>query len=259
MTPESKVAKNTPDLQYRFTQPIEQLKVAVVTPTYNRAVFLAQCYRYFMAQQGFATTHLHWFVLDDSAEPSWQGVNDRVHYQYISEKMPIGHKRNVLNAMALAWGADVICSMDDDDWYSATYVQEMVALLHGSDACFAGSSESFIYHWRMGKMVKIDAVGRANHSCNGVLCYKAIVLQHSQYSDKTESGEEPGFLNYGRYTLLQHPDVRKLSFAVAHSHNTVSKRNYFIKPDSGLYSLDDFAISEEDRQFYHTLAGSQPL
>ena len=107
-------------------------KVALLTPTYQRNHFLWQTLRY-VKQQNMPNAQLRWFIFDDSTViSSHQPLFDsdvQIQYTWQAQKMTLGAKRNVLNDQAQRWGADFICSMDDDDWYGAGYVSEMVSLL----------------------------------------------------------------------------------------------------------------------------------
>ncbi|WP_233865347.1 hypothetical protein [Paraburkholderia adhaesiva] len=89
-------------LLHRIDKTLSQLKVAVVTPTYNRERFLAQSHRYFGAQiNPFAA--LRWFVLDDSPQRSEHGFfsdDPAVDYEWANERLPLGEKRNRLNRKA---------------------------------------------------------------------------------------------------------------------------------------------------------------
>lgn len=241
-------------LLHRLNKPLAELKVAVVTPTYERDRFLGQSLRYFRAQQ-HSCAALRWFVLDDSATRSQHAFfNDApdLEYHWLATRTPLGEKRNRLNRLAQAWGADIICSMDDDDWYGPRYVQDMTDLLRSSDACFAGSGDDHYFDARGQRVLFINAV-RDHMSCNGVLCYKSFVLGERAYDSGAASAEEPAFIR--RDKVLQHPDVRRIHLALAFEQNTVSKRNYLRDPRCRTdLSLDDFPMQEADRQFYRSLA-----
>lgn len=240
-------------LLHSLDRPSHDLKVAVVTPSYARDAFLAQTYRYFKSQQGdFAARR--WFVLDDSENRSQHAFfndDDEVAYHWLAQRQTLGHKRNLLNDMAQEWGADIICSMDDDDWYGPEYLKDMTTILLASDRCFAGSGCDYYFDANSGKILFIPAV-RDETSCNGVLCYKTKVLQWRRYDDSARMAEEGRFLL--NEAILQHPDVKRIHMALAWKGNTVTKRNYV---NTSRYhtdlTLDDFPMEEADRQFYRQL------
>lgn len=237
-------------LLHRLDKSTSDLKVAVVTPTYNRERFLAQVWRYFSAQTNpFAA--LRWFVLDDSPRRSAQpffSSDPTVDYEWLPERLALGEKRNRLNEKAKRWGADIVCAMDDDDWYGPEYVSSLAALLLQSDACFAGSGDDYYYDPNRERVLFVPAV-RENTTCNNVLGYKTFVLDSRSYNPSAKSGEEPAFIQRDR--VIQHPDVRRIHLALASGLNTVSKRGYLIDPKlRTTLTLDDFPMTHSDRQFY---------
>ena len=240
-------------LRCRLDKTLSGLKVAVVTPTFNRDRFLGQSFRYFRAQHNpFAA--LRWFVLDDSparsGHPFFSGLPD-VQYHWLDTRVPLGEKRNRLNRMAQTWGADIICSMDDDDWYGPGYVRDMAQLLLQNDACFAGSGSDYYYDAWNHRILLVPPV-RENASCNAVLCYKTFVLGKRSYNSSAASGEEPAFIR--RDPVLQHPAIQCVHLALAFAHNTVTKHNYVRNPRyQTTLSLDDFPMQDADREFYRGL------
>lgn len=233
--------------------PQDPIRVAVVTPTFGRAAFLDRTYRYFKAQQA-AGLLLHWFVLDDSPQPQtsgWCRDDVSVSYQWQASRMTLGAKRNHLNDMAAAWGAELVCAMDDDDWYGPSYVSSMLALLQGGPHLFAGSGEDLLLDMATGRIIRIPPA-RPDSSCNGVLCFDACVLAHRRYDESARSGEEPAFL--GDSPVAQHPDIGRVHLALAHPSNTVTKKNYLRSQQLFTpLSLDDFPMDAEDRAFYRAL------
>lgn len=233
----------------------EKLKIAVLTPTYQRDQYLLQTRSYFQRQQ-MKNAELHWFVLDDSIQISTHHhiFENTLGMSYVwnAEKVPIGAKRNQLNQMALKWGADFVCSMDDDDWYGATYVAEMTQLLLDyPEFKFAGSGVDYYYEVKKNRVLKIPAVTELS-SCNGVLCYRAEILTSHFYKDTAGFAEERHFLT--GFPVIQQPNIQKLHLTLAHATNTVTKKNYCYG-DKYLVdlSLDDFPMQEQDKQFYLAL------
>ncbi len=139
------------------TQAPDPARVAVVTPTYNRAVYLERTLGYFRGQECH-NAELGWFILDDSPSPHpafESRIGDDVFYRWLPERLPLGAKRNRLNDMAQAWGAEYVCAMDDDDWYGPAYVSDMIGMLRHSSQSFAGSSENYFYHVQTGDILKM--------------------------------------------------------------------------------------------------------
>ena len=232
-----------------------RLKVAILTPTYQRDHFLQQTQRY-VEQQVLHNIDYHWFVLDDSPHNSKHlqdfNQNPNISYYWLENKKTLGYKRNMLNQMALNWGANIICNMDDDDWYGANYVQEMTKLLCSADEIkFVGSGRDFYYDLKSNRVLDIPSV-RDFSSCNGVLCYKIEILKSHHYQDEASFAEEQYFLNSEK--VYQYQNIQKLHLALAHPNNTVTKKNYCYGDRylSNL-TLDDFPMRNEDREFYRDL------
>ena len=234
--------------------PKQKIKIAIVTPTYQRDFFLAQTLSY-IEQQQQACFELRWFVLDDSVQISNHVTyfQDKkfVEYKWLEEKLPLGEKRNLLNQMAKNWGAEMICSMDDDDWYGPTYISEMYDLLFSqSDLLFSGSAEDYYYDLAHDRILRIPAF-YPNSSCNGVLCYKVTALDQHHYQSTAQFAEESHFLNHAK--VLQLPDIKRVHLALAHPNNTVSKKNFCSEQYTTQLSLDDLPMLEKDKAFYRQL------
>ena len=230
----------------------KKLKIAVLTPTFQRDQFLLQTLSYFLQQQAL-DAELHWFLFDDSPTPS-QHVDifqqhETVSYLWQSEKLSIGAKRNRLNDLARDWKSDFVCSMDDDDWYGPTYVREMIQLLiKQPEYKFSGSGVDYYYEVKKNRILKIPAVSELS-SCNGVLCYRGDILNSHRYDDSAKFAEEQSFLR--KSPVVQHPDIQKLHLALAHAKNTVTKKNYCYGDKYQVdLTLNDFPMLEQDKQFY---------
>ena len=230
-------------------------KVALVTPTYNRDHFLAQTLQYVLGQ---ITPHyeLHWFVADDSAQPSQHESSFKtmpnVSYFWQAQKQSLGSKRNLLNQWACDWGAEFICSLDDDDWYGSNYVADMVQLLiNHPEYQFAGSSEDYYYDVKNNRILKIDAVNE-HSSCNGVLCYRASITKKHSYNPDAKFAEESSFLH--KLPVIQNRNIQQLHLALAHDSNTVTKKNYTSHDKFQVnLALTDFPMSPQQIEFYLNL------
>lgn len=241
------------------------LKIAFVTPTWQRARFLSHVL-FCVQSQRFdrlpAAVDARWFVLDDSPQYDRDfadlcrqpGHGIPVDYQWLETRLALGAKRNRLNQQALAWGADYICSIDDDDWYGPDYAQAMVALIDQSPAGLAGSSEDFYLDMQSGCILRFPPCGPW-HSCHGVLCFNAAAARQSAYLDDRQSGEEPAFLK-GR-KVAQLPGIMLYHLGVIHSHNTVPKHKFARDPRvMTQLTLDDLPLLPASRDFYASLLNS---
>ncbi|MCZ4280602.1 glycosyltransferase family A protein [Kiloniella laminariae] len=232
----------------------------VVTPTCDRMKFLQQTYRYFRAQDYPYPENLFWCVLDDSKQrPSTLFhaslmASPQIQYKHHPGKLRIGRKRNLLNNMALEIGADIICAMDDDDWYGESYVREMVDLLMNSDFPMAGGSAIHYYVAGEDRILFFNRPFGPYHSCNNLLGYKTDLLKHTSYDDAKATGEEMAFTRHFKIPLVQHPMTKRVFLGLIHSANIVPKN--FISQNSKFITdlrLEDFAMDNETKVFLRSI------
>ena len=231
----------------------QPLKLALLTPSYNRAQFLAQCHRYAGYQQVASDVELRWFVLDDSPKQTiatWQ-QEAWVDYVWSAERIILGAKRNQLNQRALDWGADYCFALDDDDWYSEHYVQQLLDLLQQSGQPVVGSEQMCFYDVATGKMGKTHHI-HGNTTCNNLMAYSRAHALARRYADDAKSGEEPAFIR--GVNVAQHSQPEQLHMMLIHPHNTVSKRNYVRDPRCLMdLCVEDLPMQAQDRPFYRDL------
>ena len=108
--------------------------VSVITPTYNRRIFIPQlikCYK----SQTYPKELLEWIVVDDgedSVEDLFKDV-ETVKYTRINEKMKLGKKKFM---QQLATG-EILVYMDDDDYYPPDRVTHAVDRLSSRPTALA--------------------------------------------------------------------------------------------------------------------------
>jgi len=101
--------------------------VSIVTPTYNRRVFMPLA-KYSYMIQSYPEDKLEWVIVDDGDDPiedTLLGVSN-VRYVRLDKKTSIGEKRNLGVEAAMY---DTILMMDDDDVYPNNSVLHRVAML----------------------------------------------------------------------------------------------------------------------------------
>ena len=107
---------------------IEMIEVSVVTPTYNRRMFIPTLIDIYKAQT-YPKEKMEWIIIDDgrrSVEDLFQEASKEIpniRYIRIDEKMRLGAKRNLLNKEARGL---IIVAMDDDDYYPPDRVSTVV-------------------------------------------------------------------------------------------------------------------------------------
>ncbi len=208
------------------TQLNQQIKVSVITPTFNRSQFIRrsiECYR----KQTFPLNQMEWIILDDGTEPIdailLDAADDIPNIRYIREykKQTIGAKRNRLNAEAQA---PIIVAWDDDDYYPPNRIEHIVNQFERNHKIqLAGSSLMFFYFkddksiWSLGPFAP-------NHSSNGPLAYRRQYALTHKYDETIKRTEEPSFLNNYTEPMIQ-LDPYKSIVVMIHTENTVEKDN----------------------------------
>lgn len=200
--------------------------VSVVTPTYNRAEFLP--YLLYMFQyQDYPADRRELVILDDSPHSHAELVAEltryapypeRVRYIHLPERLPIGAKRNRLNA--LAQGEYIIC-MDDDDYYPADKIRYTVNEMRRHNALFAGCDTIPVWYSHINQIFMTASFGR-KHVLNGTFAYHRNYLRNHRYDDRVTLGEEGSFTRGFTVPVLQLDPWRSI-LCVSHSRNTFDK------------------------------------
>ena len=195
--------------------------VSLITPTYNRRLFMPQAIRNFHAQI-YPKERMEWIIADDGKDKIYDLVKHIPQIRYFSfdKKMPLGKKRNFLNSIVKG---DIIISFDDDDWYSKDYVRKMVNILTTTDYLIAGSSQIYNYFVDLNRIFIFGPYGKF-HSCNGLLCYKKEYLSHHSYEDNKNAQEEPEFTNKFSEPMIQLPNPSKYNLVISHTTNSFDRR-----------------------------------
>jgi hypothetical protein len=206
-------------------------KVCVVCPTYNRRLFLPILI-YQFNYQDYPKELLQLLILDDS-DISNQDIIDnldeelknRIIYKYDNNKKPIGHKRNILNKMALENNAEYIVCFDDDDYYPSNRVYYGIDELEKNKYIIGGTSTLLIYYPKINKLYLIGPfINKINygHATNGTLIYHKNYLEFNSYDDNSLIAEEKVFLRNYKIPLLQ-LDYNNVMICISHKTNTVDK------------------------------------
>ena len=246
--------------------------VSIVTPTYNRRKFIAQCVAGIRAQT-YPLDRIEWLVYDDGTDkvgdllrpdsPLVRGLR-AVRYFSSDTKLNIGVKRNFLHDQA---AGEVILNMDDDDYYSPDRVQHAVTTL--ISACrpspskplgtcedgVCGASRNFMYFTDDASLWEVGPYG-PRHGTFGTMAYtKAFALKH-RCDESVTFAEEVVFLDSYKAPLVQ-LDPLKVMVVICHSENKFSKDklrksapNPFIRR-SGM-KLRQLIRDAAAREFYST-------
>ncbi len=234
------------------------IEVSVVTPTYNRRLFiptLIEIYR----NQTYPKEKMEWIIIDDGRDK----VEDifleasktipNIRYIRKDEKMRIGAKRNALNDEAKG---KIIVAMDDDDYYPPDRVEVIVnAFKKNPKIELAGSSEMYMYYFDTHKIYKMGPY-HDKHATNGTMAWRKTYSNKHRYNDYVTKAEEAAYLEGYVNPMIQLPPLSTI-LVICHSDNTVDKREFREKAitimNESKYKLEDFVKDESIRQFYLNL------
>jgi len=200
--------------------------VSVVTPTWQRAAFLPYLL-YMFRYQDYPADRRELIILDDSPASHLAIINaltnnqpERYNIRYIHhpERLRLGKKRNMLNA--LATGEYIVC-MDDDDFYPADKLSWTIEMMQRHGALISGSDQIPVWYSHINRVFKTRRFGK-QHILNGTFCYHRNYLKKHRYDDECQLGEEQAFTNNFSVRPLQLPGERTI-LCVSHSENTFDK------------------------------------
>ena len=204
--------------------------VSVCTPTFNRRPFIPAMLEIFR-QQDYPKDKMEWIIIDDGTDSVKDLIDaaeiPQIKYFYVSEKMSLGKKRNMLHEKS---SGEIIVYMDDDDYYPRDRVSHAVeTLIKNPNALCSGSSQLFIYFNHNKKMYKFGPYG-PNHATAGTFAFKSKMLKDTRYEDHAALAEEKAFLKNYTIPFVQ-LDPFKTILCFSHSHNTFDKRRLLENPN----------------------------
>jgi glycosyltransferase involved in cell wall biosynthesis len=205
--------------------------VSVITPTYNRRIFIPQLIKCFNAQT-YPKQLLEWIVVDDgedSVEDLFKDV-ECVKYHRHEDKMKLGRKRNLCNELATG---EILVYMDDDDYYPPNRISHAVDRLRSQpQALAAGSSAVYLYFNDLDKIYQFGPYG-PTHATAGTFAFWRKLLEQTSYEDDAELAEEKKFLKNYQIPLVQ-LDPKKSILVFAHQYNTFDKRQLLVNANPDL-------------------------
>jgi glycosyltransferase involved in cell wall biosynthesis len=229
--------------------------ISCLTPTYERRNFLP-CLLDIFRRQTYPTNRRELIILDDSKESNQDLIDDFVKqypetnivYKYSTEKIKLGKKRNMLNAMAKG---DYIMYMDDDDYYCSDKIKYAITRMLGSKGNFSGSSEMYLYFTDTKLIYRFNRIAQ-NHSTAGTFCFHRDYLKDHKFDDDAEKAEEKLFLNEYKTQQIQ-IDPFKAILCIAHMKNTFDKRNLLQRMVKTSLKLKNFVKEKHLIEFYNNL------
>jgi glycosyltransferase involved in cell wall biosynthesis len=203
--------------------------VSVITPTYNRRLFLPMLIHLYQ-QQTYPKELLELIILDDSFESNEDLIpkNDKtIKYYYQKEKMTLGEKRNKLNQLAKG---DVIICFDDDDYHFPERITYSIHRLNSEKTLIAGSSKINVYYLDIKELHQYGPFSNS-HGTNGTFAYRREYINQHQHDPTKNAQEEPSFTNNFSEKMAQ-LDSDKTIICMSHSSNTFDKKKLLKQPNN---------------------------
>ena len=203
--------------------------VSVCTPTGNRSKFINAMIQN-MKRQDFPPYLMEWLIVEDGSEDMYAKMlpglktlpkDLRVRHFYLgSDRMPVGQKRNVTNALAKG---QILVYMDDDDIYSPQRVSHCVETLNlHPNIDVVGSSVLHILFTDTGLIREFGPYG-PNHATGGTMAFRRRLLAHTRFDETKTHAEEKSFLrNYSIPMAQLNPF--KCILCISHKTNTFDKK-----------------------------------
>jgi len=203
--------------------------VSVITPTYNRRLFLPTLI-YLYQQQSYPKELRELIILDDSFESNEDLIpkdDHSIRYYYQKEKLTLGEKRNKLNELTRG---DVIICFDDDDYHFPERIAYSVTSLNSQKTLIAGSSKINVYYSDIKEMHQFGPFSNS-HGTNGTFAYRKEYLKQHQHDPTKNAQEEPSFTNNFSEKMAQ-LDPDKTIICISHSTNTFDKKKLLSQPNN---------------------------
>ena len=204
--------------------------VTIVTPTYNRHEYFEIAIRNYK-NFNYPRDKLSWIIYDDSPNDLLRSqIPDDKTIKYIynnenkcynNEKKCIGFKRNYLASQC---NSDIICHMDDDDYYYPDSVKIRVTAMLNYKKAISGCIEYNCYNivddtqfLARGKEELMN-IGEAS------LCYLKTYWDQFKFSDEDTCEESINFFK-GNYKNYVDVPCSWVLLSITHNHNTSSRRS----------------------------------
>ena len=222
--------------------------VSILTPTYNRRVFIPQYLKY-VKNQDYPQDRIEILIADDSDEPMYDLLEDipNVKYMYSDKKQVFGYKRKLLCDEAKG---DIIVQMDDDDYYYPTHISNAVDALLNSDKLIAGSSKMYVHNVLTEKVFITGPFGD-NHGSDGTFVFKKEYLENHSYNPEGfDYRLKVEFTNNFAEPMIQ---LKKVGILMWHMYRQVSNKSKTSMRITDL-KLEDLIEDKDDIKFYNNLS-----
>ena len=214
--------------------------VTIVTPTYNRHDNFEIAIRNYK-NFNYPREKLFWIILDDSPTDKLkeQIPNDKsIKYIYSDIKQPIGAKRNKLASECIT---DIICHMDDDDYYYPDSVKIRVLAMLVHKKAVSGCIEYNCYNL----VNDTQFIARGKEELMNIgeasLCYLKDYWKEFKYNDSDTHEESIHFLKNSINNYIDVPCLWIL-LSITHTSNVSGRRA--IEPVLAVSFLDMLPVSD---------------
>jgi glycosyltransferase involved in cell wall biosynthesis len=199
--------------------------VSVICVTYNRRPFFPTFFKS-IALQDYPHSRFEVIIVDDGTDKIKDLVEacgiPQVKYFELSEKMPLGKKRNYSHTLVDP-RTKYITYFDDDDYQHPQRISHSVEMLEKNpQALCAGSSELYVYFKHIKQMYQFGPYG-PNHATAGTFMFRKDLLDSSHYQDTACLAEEKHFLKNYTVPFVQLNPLKNI-LVFSHEHNTFDKR-----------------------------------
>lgn len=218
--------------------------VSILTPTFNRRKFIPQYLRNIRRQDYKGPIEI--LIADDGEDKVDDLIPKNTIFRYIkmTEKKPIGYKRNLLCSEAKG---DILINMDDDDFYPARRISHAIEKLNKKEAYIAGCSRNYLYDNNRG-ITQFGPI-RDYYAVAGTFAFYSEYLEKNKFNDNAEIGEELDFTHHFTNPLIQLDPINTI-LVMCHSRNTHNKDS--LPKEETKLILSDFIKDKIDYEFYAT-------
>lgn len=223
-----------------------KLLVSILTPTYNRRVFIPQYLKYIYKQDYLGPLEI--IIADDGEEPIEDLLtkDPRIRYIRLNERKPLGYKRNLLASEARG---QILINMDDDDYYPSNRISHAVSKLLKSNLMIAGSSKMYFYNV-MDNTISVGGPYGSNHATCATFAFLKEYAATHNFDNQAKAQEEPSFTNSFTAPMCQ-LDPKSTIVVIEHKLNTWDKSKTAKSPTK--LKVKDFIRDINDRRFYKKL------
>ncbi len=227
--------------------------VSCVMATGRRKVFLRQAIKYFNRQE-YENKEL--IIVDDDEDPALPEIPDQANIKYISmdERAFLGRKLNIGIA---ASSGEIIQKLDDDDWYSPTFLDRTVQKIGEKDPERSASTQTgFLVHLMGSDNLYFSGFGVFT---GATLAFHKKIWERRPLNEEKEVNLEHWFRNEHTFRFASISDVDQF-VAVRHRNGHLMRKICGIPADDYFAArpyrkaIEDI-MPADDIAFYRSLGG----